>query len=264
MSYHKIDNRREWGLNTVKPDELKKQIHFLKNEGYVAINFLDIQKGYIPEKPIIITFDDGYSSVFNNAFPILRDVGFTAVVFIITGFIGEWNTWDVNLGGIRFRHLNENQIKALSKAGWEIGAHGKTHLSFTRLSHQEIKHELEDSKNKLQQLTGQPIISLAYPFGIHSQKAEKIAYKIGFRFACVNLWGTNSYQENPMCLKRIPVYRTDSLKAFQHKLSKGLFKNIEFFKLRTISWFARLTPIYQQYSKIFNHSEKAQTQKDSH
>jgi peptidoglycan/xylan/chitin deacetylase (PgdA/CDA1 family) len=248
LCYHKIENRFEWGINTVRPAIFHQQIKFLKEEGYQAITFQHILSRKIPEKPVIITFDDGYSSVYEEAFPVFNKFNFTAVIFIITSFIGLLNKWDVNLGKIYFRHLDREQIKELAVAGAELGIHGKMHRALTKVPEEEIKSELEECRRELQHITGQPVISLAYPFGLQNCQVQKIAREVGFRFGCGGT-GKNRPSENLLNLKRIPVYRYDTLKTFRRKLSSGIPNKMELIKLHILSCPANLTPIYQRIFK---------------
>ncbi|MEJ2636641.1 MAG: polysaccharide deacetylase family protein [Calditrichia bacterium] len=246
LTYHKIDMRREWGINSVKPGSFLRQMQLLKEEGYTPVNFRQIHQGEIPAKPIIITFDDGYESVYDNAFPILRKSGFTAVVFIITEYIGKMNLWDANLGGIRFSHLNRRQIGELSDAGIEIGSHGIAHRAFTHITPEELEAELYHSRRELQKLCGTYPLSLAYPFGMQNHSVLKLVRKAGYEYGCINLWGATNLAQ-PLSLSRIPVYRTDSLRAFRNKLTKGWRNRIEISKLKMLSWPSRLTPLYQDW-----------------
>lgn len=247
LTYHKIDIRREWGLNVVSPQAFRAQMEWLKSAGFSPINFR--QSATAAARPVIITFDDGYESVYRHAFPILQEFGFTAVVFIITGFRGRFNTWDANLGGIRFRHLNDSQIREMSALGIEMGSHTVSHRALPALGREETLCELLDSRRALSDLTGQPVMSLAYPFGRSNQTVRKLAAECGYRFGCVNLWGTIE-KENLFTLRRIPVYQTDSLPAFRRKLGAGWGHRLEMGKLRAISWPARLTPLYQRLKRF--------------
>jgi peptidoglycan/xylan/chitin deacetylase (PgdA/CDA1 family) len=245
LCYHKIENRHEWGLNTVKPIEFKEQIAFLQDQGYHTTNFNQLLSNEIPTKPIIITFDDGYASVYHNAFPILQEFKFTAIIYIISSFIGLLNTWDVNFGGIYFKHLDENNILEMATAGIEFGTHGQTHRALTYLTEKEIKKELIDSRLKLQELTKQPILSLAYPFGMQNRIVRNIASEAGIRFGCIGV-RLNHISKNALRLNRIPVYRTDSIRTLKSKLSNGIIHKLELTKLFFMSWPAHLTPIYQK------------------
>lgn len=244
LCYHKIDPRREWGLNCVTPERFGEQMYFLKENGYTPINFRQVRENRLPAHPLIITFDDGYESVAKYALPVLQALKFTAVVFVITGFIGKMNTWDINLGGIRFRHLNEQQLVQLSMTGIEIGSHGHTHQSLTGLGAAEVHRELNDSRRILKSITGMDIITFAYPFGRSTPSIHCAVAEAGYSYGCGNAWSPAvGMQTN---LPRLPVYRTDSLGSFRRKISSGWKHKLEKSKLRLLSWPARLTPIYQK------------------
>ncbi len=244
LTYHKIDDRREWGITTVRPRTFREQIRFLAENGYHPVNFQQVADGVIPGKPVIITFDDGYESVYRHALPVLQEFGFTAVVFLITGYLGRLNHWDANLGGHLFRHLDRRQIAEMAGAGIEIASHGMTHRAFTLLENNVMRRELADSRALLQDLCGQPVNSLAYPFGLKNRQIITAVRESGYRFGCVNLWGGRP--NDAFRLQRIPVYRTDSMTAFRRKLGSGGYWRLEKTKLLALSWPARLTPLYQQ------------------
>jgi len=248
LTYHKISNRREWGINAISPKRFAGHLQFLKSENYIPINFQDLSQKELPTNPVIITFDDGYESVYENAFPILSEFGFTAVVFVITGFIGRWNKWDANLGGVRFRHLNRQQIQELAQNNFEIGSHGISHRAFTHLTNTEAAVELIESKNSLEQITSQEVVSMAYPFGIQNKIIQEQVKKAGYQFACVNLYGS-SEKSNPLAIRRFPVYNTDSSSAFRLKLIRNSRNKIEMTKLKILSSPAFLTPVYQKFIK---------------
>jgi peptidoglycan/xylan/chitin deacetylase (PgdA/CDA1 family) len=221
---------------------------YLKEAGYEPITFNDIKKGKISRKPAIITFDDGYTSIFENALPILQAVKFKAVVFIISGYIGKENTWDANLAGIRFKHLDSSQLRGLSREGIEIGSHGVTHRALTYLTSDQVNFELKNSREILSNLLDESISTIAYPFGIQNKTIQRLAKDAGYEFGCINLWG--KYQaENHFCLKRIPVYRTDSVNSLKRKFYFHKLHRTEILKLKILSFPALLTPIYQKFIK---------------
>jgi peptidoglycan/xylan/chitin deacetylase (PgdA/CDA1 family) len=248
LTYHKISSRLEIGLNTLPPHQFRQQMIYLKDQGFQTITFRDIFHQNIPPLPLIITFDDGYASVYQQALPVLQEVGFRAVVFIITDYIGKANTWDANLFSIKFFHLDESQVTALAEAGMEIGSHGVTHRALPFLPFEQLESELRRSRERLTALVGKEIITFAYPFGIQNPVVQKAVQQAGYSFACVNMRGAGR-KANQYCLPRIPVYRTDSMSSFRHKLSPGFGRQLEISKLRLISWPARLTPLYQKFFK---------------
>ncbi|MFZ0390334.1 MAG: polysaccharide deacetylase family protein [Calditrichia bacterium] len=251
LTYHKIEQRREWGLNTLPPARFYQQMKLLKEMAFTPVTFQQLLQGNLPQNPVIITFDDGYESVYTHALPVLQEFGFPAVVFVITGFLGRWNEWDANLGGIRFRHLNAEQIRQLAAAGMEIASHGETHRPFSRLSPSELENELGKSRSLLQEMTGQPVLSLAFPFGMSGRDLHRKAAEHGYCFACGSIWQKPSADEL-LYFPRIPVYRSDSLRAFRNKLAEGWRNRLERAKLHIICWPARLTPLYQKLKNSAN------------
>ncbi len=226
------------------PRRFREQMEFLRQRGFRPLTFRELTSSELSEKPVIITFDDAYESVYQQAFPILQEYGFPAVIFVIVRYVGTWNTWDANLGGLRFRHVSANQIRELAQAGWEIGSHTLTHRALTYLPEKEVDREVRESRRQLQEITGQEVLTLAYPFGLQNAAVRERTRTAGYRWACQNLWG--EYRpDNPFTIRRIPVYRTDSLAAFRRKLQPGLPHRVEMSKLRLISWWAHLTPLYQ-------------------
>ena len=173
---------------------------------------------------------------------------FTAVIFLITEYFGKANRWDANLGGVTFTHLDEQQASELSRNGMELGSHGATHRALNFLSDSEIESELKKSRQLIYQISGQPVITLAYPFGMQNQKIQEMAKHHGYQVGCINLWG-KSEPGNIMSMKRLPVYGTDSLASFRRKLSTSRSKTVEILKLRLLSWPAFLTPLFQKYIK---------------
>ena len=111
ITYHKISNQKEFGLTTVSKRQFEIQMKYLKSNGYTSVCFKNLTQEYsLPEKPIIITFDDGYESIYQNAFPILKKYNFMAVVYIITDYIGRFNLWEAAPFQQKFRHLSKDQI----------------------------------------------------------------------------------------------------------------------------------------------------------
>jgi len=248
LVYHKIEYRKEFGVNSIHPRQFRKQIRSLKEQGYQAITFRDIYSGHsLPPRPVMITFDDGYECVFEHAFPILKEEKFPAVVFVISGFIGKRNTWDVNLGGLTFRHLDSGQILTLQRNGWEIGSHSVTHRALPYLNSKQIKTELFASKQFLEKLLKEPILSVAFPFGFSSKRALRLAYQSGYRFVLIGKLPAliNGIHSSINILKRIPVYQTDSIPRLLGRLNSDNQSRFDKIKISLLSAPRRFTPIYQ-------------------
>lgn len=195
------------------------------------------------QKPVVITFDDGYESVYKHAYPILKQVGYKAVIFPVTGYIGDWNHWDANLGGIRFRHLSTDQIRQLSAAGWEIGSHGTHHRPLPYLNDHNLNRELLYSQKILKDMLSKAITTFSYPFGMHNLRVRRAAEKAGYKFACKNI-SFNGRTDDAFSISRIPVYKFDTVGSLKKKLAIN-YHPLERTKLLLLNWPARFTTLYQ-------------------
>lgn len=249
LAYHKIENRREVGINVVSPEKFRRHLSLIRQMGFQAITFREVLSASpLPPKPLILTFDDAYESIYHNAYPLLREFGMKGVIFVIAGFIGRWNDWDANLGGIRFRHLNEGQLRELEAAGWEIGAHSVTHRALTRLKNPALRREIEESRRILEPLCSGPLTTFAYPFGLHSARVREAVGEAGFAFGCKGIRGAGG-KDDLLALQRIPVYQFEGNRALAHKLRWPALPRVELLKLSLLGWPAALTPFYQRLFK---------------
>ncbi|MDE0300474.1 MAG: polysaccharide deacetylase family protein [Candidatus Poribacteria bacterium] len=196
----------------------------------------------LPPKSIVITFDDGYEDFYTSANPILTNYGMTATVFVLAGYIGKSNTWDVRLRLRRSRHLTDRQIQTLFGKGIGIASHGMYHRFLTRCSNENRMIELWESKEILENLLHHPVYSFSYPYGCENAIVAEQAKSAGYRIA----FGLNPNKsiawESIYRYPRIAVYRCDTLSTFKAKLGlrgKHRFK-LECLKNRVINRFAYL------------------------
>jgi peptidoglycan/xylan/chitin deacetylase (PgdA/CDA1 family) len=240
LTYHKVEMRKEVGI---------KHISLLHQSGYQSVTFQHLlTTSILPSKPIILTFDDAYESIYNHAFPIMQEFGFKGVVFVIAGFVGRWNTWDINLGGIRFRHMSEEQLRKIERDGWEIGVHGVTHRALTFLSPDQLEREIRDSRRILESISMKLPVSIAYPFAMFNTRVCQAVKEEGFLFGCKNIRGSGR-SEDLLQLRRIPVYHFDGSPALKRKLASPRISYYEKIRLSILSWPAFLTPLYQAIFK---------------
>lgn len=246
LTYHKIETRREVGINALPPENFRAQLACLQELGYAAVTFRDLLTApALPDKAVILTFDDAYASVYENALPLMQSYGFRGVVYAIGRFIGRWNDWDANLGGIRFRHMDRRQLRELVDAGWEIGAHSLTHRALSGLDAASLQREIIGSRDLLAEISGAPPVSFAYPFGMHHSRVREMVAAAGFPLACSGIRGSGDAADL-LQLRRIPVYQFEGLGAYRKKLRVADFPRLEYLKLRILSWPAILTPLYQK------------------
>ncbi len=181
---------------------------------------------------IALTFDDGYESFLRYAYPALKERGGSATVFIVAGYAGGWNRWEVNLGALRFKHLSWEQLRAME--GIEVGSHTMTHRCLVGLPEGELRRELTDSKAVIEDRLGCPVNYLSLPFGRFDRRVIEIAREAGYLAACTM---NPLERENGFLVGRRGVYLLDTETALCRKLN-GAACSLEMLKLRTINRFS--------------------------
>lgn len=255
LLFHKVEPQAEWGVTALKPSKFRELLQRLKEQGYQTLSLEEFSS---PDnldwrRKLLITFDDGYERVYTHAFPILESFGFTATVFVITGFIGKENSWDLNLGGRRFRHLDWNQIKQSAERGFSIGSHTVNHVDLTKLGPRQVEYELKKSKQDLEEQLGREVVHLSYPFGRFNQLVQKEALRQGYQTAFSIYPGrTPSLREN-LSLKRIAMYSLDSPLSLRIKLQGGFWywlEDLKGFLINRLSLTTTLVKPLPDYSKM--------------
>jgi peptidoglycan/xylan/chitin deacetylase (PgdA/CDA1 family) len=220
LTYHKISYQKEFGLTTVKPDIFKAQLYILKNLNYCSKIFRERDDSCSGAKQeIILTFDDGYESVYLNAFPVMHEFNFRGVLFIITDYINKKNEWESYPILRKSKHLTRNQIRELHQAGFEIGSHGRRHLYLNNKADDILKTEIEDSKKIIEDMIGAEVITFCYPFGRFNQKVVEYVRKAGYKFALGRVCLHQQTENDNWQLSRRTVYALDREKSFLKKIS---------------------------------------------
>jgi peptidoglycan/xylan/chitin deacetylase (PgdA/CDA1 family) len=132
------------------------------------------------KRPIIITFDDGYRDNYENAFPVLREFGFSAIVFLVSDFSRRTNWWDRPqwLGNTEL--LQPHQIQSMRDSGIEFGEHSFSHRSLPGLNDHELDEELVKGRTALEAIVQDPLPVIAYPYGDVDERVKKAAKRAGY------------------------------------------------------------------------------------
>lgn len=195
----------------VSPQVFRQQLAYLKEEGYHTVKLQDVLEHWqnnkpLPEKPIVLSFDDGYRSMYTTAYPILKDFDYQGVFFLYNSKI------DTDSG------LSKEMVEEMVAGGMEIGSHTLSHPDMTKISAAKLKKELEDSQRLLSELVGSPVLTLAYPAGRYNEKVIKATEEAGYLAAVTTEYGSASINQNPLRLKRVRINKSDGLKGFIKKI----------------------------------------------
>lgn len=153
-------------------EKFDKEIKRLKNKGYTPITFNDIENSDVINKPVIVTFDDGYEDNNINAYPILKKYGVKATIFLCANFIGKNN------------YLSIDQINDM-KDIVDFQSHTINHKNLAEIDEKSMEYEIGESKRALEELLGKKIDVIAYPYGSYSKRTIDITkkyYKYGVTF----------------------------------------------------------------------------------
>lgn len=190
LLYHHIAENGQPNRYYVPPAAFEAQMQVLKEWGYTSITIsrlLDalIYGAELPEKPVVITFDDGDLDVYQNAFPIMQKYGYTGVFYIVANRLRSEG------------FVSVEQLKEMAAAGWEIGSHGMSHKDLTETDN--LAYEMLDSRLLLEQEVGVEVRTIAYPFGKVNPRVlnhvEKYGYRSGLGLGTLytHTWGTLYY-----------------------------------------------------------------------
>lgn len=185
LVYHNVDPRFEFSFTRVTPRQFRSHLQLLADCGAHSVSFQNVINHYqtgqsLPDRAFVIAFDDAFLGVMEYALPLLTEFGFMCSVFPIVNYIGRDNTWDVNIGGLRRRHMGWDDLELLANNGNEIGSHGMYHADLTRLSDQELLYELQSSRAALEDRLARPANVLSCPFGRYSKQVGDCAFSIGY------------------------------------------------------------------------------------
>lgn len=200
----------------ISPAKFREHMQFIKNSGYTTLTMSELYNYIannkpIPEKSVVITFDDGYEDNYINAYPVLKELNMKATIFVISSYID------------RETYLSRDHVKELSDNGIEIESHTKSHLRLGELSYDDQLKELKESKYELEQITGKEIVSIAYPEGIYNEDTKKLAEECGYKMAFTIKRGYADRDDNKYELNRICVdytYGTGSVDNVLKNLPK--------------------------------------------
>ncbi len=212
LTYHYIqvnpDPRDLLGFAlSVTPTDFAAQMDWLASNGFHPVTPADVYaylsgtRG-LPTRPVILSFDDGYADFYDTALPILRAHDFTAVAYIVSGFIG------------RPGYMTAAQIGEVDRIGIEIGSHTVDHANLARSAPGNVNFELVASKQTLEQLLGHPVLSFCYPSGQFNSSVAAAVQAAGYNNATTTAFGYVHYLFDRYRWSRLRISGGENLSTF--------------------------------------------------
>ncbi len=215
LTFHALDDQSS--VISFSPELFRRGMTKLYENGYRTIDLLDAidclrLKKPFPERSFVITFDDGYQTIYEVAFPVLQDYGMSATIFLTVGESGRGKPGE-GLPSLEGRSmLNWSEIGEMNRWGITFGAHTLNHLDLTRLPRERMEAEICDSKKIIENTLNTPISCFAYPYGRYNDHIRELIQQ-HFACACSDELGLMSEASDLYALERVNAYylRTDRL-----------------------------------------------------
>ncbi|MEM7761830.1 MAG: polysaccharide deacetylase family protein [Cyanobacteria bacterium P01_A01_bin.40] len=209
---HSSEQPARWKLTAAA---FAEQLRYLRDRGFYSVTLDDWRIAIMNQKPlpgnaVLITFDDGYQSFFDCAFPILKEYGFSATVFLITNKIGTQLE--------NYQLMGWQEIEQLQAAGIEFGSHSANHPSLTVLTYEEVVREGLRSRLIIEQKLGTKIKAFAYPYGDVNPLVRHLIGACGYIFGLDVGLERSTLEDSLLKLSRIEIEGTDNLQQFTVKI----------------------------------------------
>ncbi len=255
LTFHKVTSF-EFGGTWLTPAGFQRILDSLQSSGHRFISedeFLSALAGRRApsEKEILLTFDDGYEELMKTAVPALRERGIPALIFLVTAYAGRTNSWELPLPGRKSVHLGWDQVQELADDPlFDFGSHSRSHRDLTALPEQDVRAELELSREVIGHYTGREARTFSYPFGRVNDMVAGAARDAGYEAAFTLYPPGRAGIVDPMRLRREGVWIIDSPFSVRAKVSRGRTFWFEDIKGRAINGVAALTPLFKRRSPL--------------
>ncbi len=222
LYYHRVDFDPH--RSCVHPREFCRQMHYLKTQGFTVLDLGELCRRVrslepLPPRSVVLTFDDGFADNFIHAYPVLRELGFTATVFLTVGFIGGQSLPVLSEKRLGLRPLSWEQVAEMVRGGISFGSHTFTHRPLPALDGKELRREVWGSRLFLQERIGREVGFFCYPRGQFTPRVREVVKEAGYRGACSVFPGAVGPESDLFALPRTYIGRDDHLGDFRKKLA---------------------------------------------
>lgn len=224
LMYHRVAPAGAAGLDRyrVTPDAFEAQLARLRQEGYESVSpeqlahFVALAAP-LPQRAVMLTFDDGYCDFAEHAWPILRRYGFGATVFVVPAKVGGRADWDADHGEPA-PLMDWRTLRALSDAGVAMESHSLSHPDLTGTPLRDLYREIRGSAAAIVKELGRAPSLFCYPFGAHDAVVQRVVQEAGYRAALTTECGLCRLSVSPVRVPRVEIAGQDDLETFARKL----------------------------------------------
>ena len=212
LYYHEVvEAGSGYSYQRIEINKFEEQMKFLSDNGYTSIKFSDLEQGHLPPKAVIVSVDDGYRSVYDNAAPVMKKYGIKGNVYLATAYIQP-----------ETNYLDWNMVREL-KEQWDFDfqAHTHNHIDIRTADKSQLKKEVELSDQLFQKYLGYLPMAFCMPYGRYDRRAFRELKSLE-RYKIYLASHTGRISKNALitgkALPRIGISNDDSLKKFKHKI----------------------------------------------
>ena len=240
LLYHAVtDDPPPWiDQFTVRPRQFLAQLDAIRDSGRTPLTATGLTEALagrapLPDRPVVITIDDGFADLPGFTAPALAERGLTATAYLTTGALSGDPACLLPPAPM----MTLRQVKEVADCGLEIGAHTVTHPQLDTLSPALVLHELCSPKAVLEDLLGEPVPAFAYPHGYNSPRVRRLVREAGYSSATAVRNALSSTRDDPYRIARLMLKSTDTTAELAFWL-EGLGAPVAPYpdRLRTIGW----------------------------
>jgi len=213
LMYHSIstDAGPRFRKFTLAPELFAAHLDYVFENKYTPITVAQLagsmqgDQALLPERPVVITFDDGFQDFYESALPALRKYSFPATLYIVTGLVDGCTTWLRPEGEDKRKMLAWSQIDEIDQAGIECGPHSHTHADLDIVPAELAQREITLSKEVLEQRLGHAVTTFCYPYGHFDTRVREMVEQAGYQAACAVRNAMSHIDDHRFSLARITV-----------------------------------------------------------
>ncbi|MCX5591298.1 polysaccharide deacetylase family protein [Alcaligenes endophyticus] len=213
---------------TVHPSDFRRQMVWLKRLGYRGLSMAQVLpyvRGERHGKVVGLSFDDGYRNVFQNAMPVLDELGFTATNYFVARHLDGSNFWDQPKGVPHSSLMSLPELRAWVASGHEVGSHTLDHVHLNELSSELAAYQITQSKRELENMIQHEVSAFCYPYGHYDNNIRDQVSNAGYTNATTTHRGLARMDDDLLQLPRVTVSRSTNIVRFLQKCLTRLEDN---------------------------------------